>query len=209
MSNTKILSRSEIEHRISQGDAIVIFENSVLRMNKWIKYHPGGDKAVHHLVGRDATDEMIAYHCDETQATFKKWKIGEINYKWLNFLPPIQGGKFRSFEEQEWEKLNSEKPLREKLTPSSSSEDFKLSSSTEPSDVEDVLINPKPEIQHKKMSGEQEVTIKPKIPQGFIPSVSSKEAYERKVIKDPSDVIDNYDNLKVEQDLNSIPSLDL
>lgn len=208
MSNTKILSRSEIEHRISQGDAIVIFENSVLRMNKWIKYHPGGDKAVHHLVGRDATDEMIAYHGDETQATFKKWKVGEINYKWLNFLPPIQGGKFRSLEEQEWEKLNSEKPPREKLTPSSSSEDFKLSSSTEPSDVEDVLINPKPEIQHKKMSGEQEVTIKPKIPQGFIPSLSTKEAYERKVIKDPSDVIDDYDNLKVEQDLKSIPSLD-
>lgn len=209
MSNTKILSRSEIEHRISQGDAIVIFENSVLRLNKWLKFHPGGDKAVFHLVGRDATDEMIAYHCDETQTTFKKWKIGEIDYKWTNFLPPIQGGKFRSFEEQELGRLKgiAEEKEEQQLTSSSSSEDFKLNSSTEPSDIEDstvpVEIKPK-----KLMSGQPKANIVPKIPQGMIPSLSTKEAYERRVVKDPSDVIDNFDNSKVEDDLKALPSLD-
>lgn len=221
MSNSKILSRSEIEHRISQGDAIVIFENSVLRLNKWLKYHPGGDKAVFHMIGRDATDEMIAYHCDETQATFNKWKIGEINYKWLNFLPPIQGGKFRSFQEQELEKVNAVVNVdikEESISTSTSSEDLKSNSSTDPSDVEDLISvktsNPQPKAQTMsskplpKMSGEAAVPITPKIPQGFIPSLSTKEGYERSVVKDPSDVIDNFDNSKVEDDLKTIPALD-
>ncbi|CCH41965.1 sphingolipid delta8-desaturase [Wickerhamomyces ciferrii] len=225
MSSSKVLSRGEIEHRIALGDAIVIFENSVLRMNKWLKFHPGGDKAVFHLVGRDATDEMIAYHCDETQATFKRWKIGEINYKWINFVPPIQGGKFRTLEEQELDEIKEEQLSRSPASPasnSSSSEDLKLSSSTDPSDVEDSIdtkaessSNYAKQQQQKQQqpklnttAGQCSEVTKPKIPQGLIPSLSTKEAYERKVVKDPSDVIDNYDNGQVEQDLKSLPSLD-
>jgi delta8-fatty-acid desaturase len=33
----------------------------VLKVDAWLKYHPGGDKAIMHMVGRDATDEVTAY----------------------------------------------------------------------------------------------------------------------------------------------------
>lgn len=91
----KIITAREVEDRIAKGQAIVIYDNHVLRLDKWIKYHPGGDKAIHHLIGRDATDEMNSYHCDETQETFKKYFIGKIDEPWINMLPPIQGGKYR------------------------------------------------------------------------------------------------------------------
>ncbi|KAG7663229.1 SLD [[Candida] subhashii] len=87
----KTLKRSEIIDLISQGKAIVIYKNNVLNLTNWIPKHPGGDKAVYHLVGRDASDEMNAYHSDETIAIFTRWKIGQIDYYWENLLPPIQG----------------------------------------------------------------------------------------------------------------------
>ena len=40
------------------------------------------------MVGKDATDEMHAYHCDETVDTFTRFKIGEIEGpRWENLLP--------------------------------------------------------------------------------------------------------------------------
>lgn len=56
-----IISRREIEGQIADGRHIVIFEGRVLRVDAWLKYHPGGDKAIQHMVGRDATDEINAY----------------------------------------------------------------------------------------------------------------------------------------------------
>jgi len=32
-----------------------------LKVDAWLKFHPGGDKAIKHMVGRDATDEVNAY----------------------------------------------------------------------------------------------------------------------------------------------------
>ncbi|CEP62440.1 fatty acid desaturase LALA0_S05e05710g [Lachancea lanzarotensis] len=90
----KTIERCEIEERISNGQAIVIYSGNVLRLDKWIKFHPGGDKVIHHMIGRDATDEMNAYHCDETVSQFLRWKIGKIEGNWVNCLPPIQGGVF-------------------------------------------------------------------------------------------------------------------
>lgn len=87
----RILSRDEIIELIAQGKCIIIYEKSVLNLTYWLDRHPGGKTAVYHMVGRDATDEMKAYHDDETIAVFNKWKVGEINYYWENLLPPIQG----------------------------------------------------------------------------------------------------------------------
>ena len=39
----------------------MIYENRVLKVDAWIRYHPGGDKPIKHMVGRDATDEINAY----------------------------------------------------------------------------------------------------------------------------------------------------
>ncbi|CDK28943.1 unnamed protein product [Kuraishia capsulata CBS 1993] len=98
---SKILSREEIEHLISVGRIVVIYDSQVLDLKSWIDRHPGGDKAVHHMIGKDATDEMNAYHSPETIATFRRWRIGSIDYLWENMIPPIQGGVFRSLENKE------------------------------------------------------------------------------------------------------------
>lgn len=56
-----ILSRRQVEIMIADGKAIIIVDGYVLRVDSWLKYHPGGDKAIMHMVGRDATDEINAY----------------------------------------------------------------------------------------------------------------------------------------------------
>ena len=93
---SKVLSRSEIIDMITDGKAIVIYKNNVLNLTPWIPRHPGGEMAVYHMIGRDATDEMIAYHSKETVDTFTKWKVGKIDYYWENLLPPIQGAVYLS-----------------------------------------------------------------------------------------------------------------
>jgi delta8-fatty-acid desaturase len=45
---------------IAQGRHLVIVDRHVLKVDGWLKYHPGGDKAILHMVGRDATDEVNA-----------------------------------------------------------------------------------------------------------------------------------------------------
>lgn len=56
-----VLTRREIEGLIADGRSIIIVENKVLKADVWLKYHPGGDKAIMHMVGRDATDEVNAF----------------------------------------------------------------------------------------------------------------------------------------------------
>ena len=56
----QIFSRSEIEDLIAQGRSIIIVNEAVLKVDAWLPYHPGGDKAIKHMVGRDATDEVNA-----------------------------------------------------------------------------------------------------------------------------------------------------
>jgi len=61
-SNTteRTISRQEIEAQIAQGRHIVIVDGKVLKVDAWLPYHPGGDKSIKHMVGRDATDEVNA-----------------------------------------------------------------------------------------------------------------------------------------------------
>jgi delta8-fatty-acid desaturase len=54
----KVFTRREIEGLIASGRSIVIVDNKVLKVDAWMPYHPGGDKAMQHMVGRDATDEV-------------------------------------------------------------------------------------------------------------------------------------------------------
>lgn len=185
---SKVLERSEIESRIREGQAIVIYDGNVLRLDKWIKFHPGGDTAIHHMIGRDATDEMKAYHCDETVETFRRWKIGEIAGRWNNFLPPIQGGVFREKSGQ------AEGELPDGYT----------------REWRDVDKNDafKDISKDKVMCGEPNVKIYPKIPQGVVPSLDLKQAFQKKVVVDPQDLAENYDNELVRRDLSSLPSLD-
>jgi len=52
------LSLASVIESIDNGDAIIIVGWNVLNLNTWLKHHPGGEKAILHFVGRDATDEI-------------------------------------------------------------------------------------------------------------------------------------------------------
>jgi delta8-fatty-acid desaturase len=90
-----VWSRREIEGLIADGQKIIILGDQVLKADAWLPYHPGGDKSILHMVGRDGTDEITALHSKEAQAHMKKYMIGRVHGRWENFLPPIQGGSFR------------------------------------------------------------------------------------------------------------------
>ena len=110
LTRDRVFSRREIEGLIADGRKIIILDNEVLKADAWLPYHPGGDKAIQHMVGRDGTDEIRALHSQEAQAHIKKFVIGRIDGRWENFIPPIQGGLYRknldfteSAQEQSWD----------------------------------------------------------------------------------------------------------
>ena len=88
-------SRREIEGLIAEGRKIIILGDQVLRVDAWLPYHPGGDKAILHMVGRDGTDEITALHSGSTGAHAKvcdrknTWKMGK-------FLAADTGGNIQT-----------------------------------------------------------------------------------------------------------------
>lgn len=56
----RVYSRDEVEDLIANGRTVIVLDGKVLKVDAWLKYHPGGDKAIMHMVGRDATDEVTA-----------------------------------------------------------------------------------------------------------------------------------------------------
>ena len=97
----RLLSRNDIEALIADGRKIVIVDKNVIKADAWLPFHPGGDKAILHMVGRDATNEVRAFHSAETQKWMSKYQIGRIEGPWTDFVPPIQYGVFRTKDEIE------------------------------------------------------------------------------------------------------------
>jgi sphingolipid 8-(E)-desaturase len=56
-----LMTRDEIEALIAEGRKILIVYGQVLKVDSWCKYHPGGDIAILHMVGKDASNEIDAY----------------------------------------------------------------------------------------------------------------------------------------------------
>ncbi|KAL8959166.1 MAG: hypothetical protein Q9193_003920 [Seirophora villosa] len=96
-----VLTRRQIEGLIADGKTIVIVDGKALKLDAWLEYHPGGDKSIKHVVGRDATDEinghLDSFHSLETRKRMASFQIGRVEGRWKNFLPPIQGGRFRPY----------------------------------------------------------------------------------------------------------------
>ena len=92
----RVWSRREIEGLIAEGRKIIVLDGQVVKADAWLPYHPGGDKSILHMVGRDGTDEIKALHSVEAQTRMQKFVIGRVRGTWENFLPPIQGGTFRT-----------------------------------------------------------------------------------------------------------------
>ncbi|KAE9366333.1 fatty acid/sphingolipid desaturase [Stipitochalara longipes BDJ] len=105
-----VLSAREIEGLIADGRYIFILDKKVIKADAWLNYHPGGLKAIQHMVGRDATDEVTALHSAETRLKMTRYQIGMIKGSWRNFVPPIQGGTFRKLymEEDEESEFSDE-----------------------------------------------------------------------------------------------------
>ncbi|KAK8162172.1 fatty acid desaturase [Phyllosticta citrichinensis] len=124
------LTRPEIEALIADGKHIVIVDGKVIKCDAWIKYHPGGDLAIRHMVGRDATDEVTALHSIGAKQRMNAFVIGRVQGRWLNFVPPIQGGKFRT-------QAELEAPNSDISCPETDEDDSSLESSTAPSPIFD------------------------------------------------------------------------
>jgi sphingolipid 8-(E)-desaturase len=58
--NDRLYSRRQVEELIADGRSIIILDQKVLKVDAWLKYHPGGDIPINHMVGKDATDEVNA-----------------------------------------------------------------------------------------------------------------------------------------------------
>lgn len=196
----KILSPEQVKELIAHGKCIVIFEDNVLNLSSWIKYHPGGDKAVFHMVGRDATDEMLAYHGEETISSFLKWRIGKINYKWKNLLPPIQGGIYRPGAMAKTG-FNSDK-LGEAL-------DADSPSISEVSSEASIDVGVREEL---FLAGYPKGNVEPVVPQGIeVVSADNKDEIfpvNKKVIVNPKEMMQEFDNNLTQRDLFDLPLLD-
>ncbi|MCJ1416603.1 hypothetical protein MMC32_002941 [Xylographa parallela] len=101
MDRNQILTPRAIESLIADGHYIVINDGQVLRLDGWSEKHPGGKLAIRHMVGRDATDEINVYHSAKTIRLMAAFRIGRIQPPWTNFTPPIRGGVFRKYQDEE------------------------------------------------------------------------------------------------------------
>ncbi|KAE9401095.1 fatty acid/sphingolipid desaturase [Gymnopus androsaceus JB14] len=92
-------TRSEVAFLISRGHILIVHRRYIYRMNHFLAVHPGGDLPVLHFVGRDATDEIEAYHPVEALARMKCFIIGTVDpvdwsesSGWKPLVPPVHIG---------------------------------------------------------------------------------------------------------------------
>ncbi|OMJ20483.1 Delta(8)-fatty-acid desaturase [Smittium culicis] len=57
-------TKDEIRERVKNNEYLVVIDGYVLKLNNMMKNHPGGELALYHAIGKDATDEMHAMHPD-------------------------------------------------------------------------------------------------------------------------------------------------
>ena len=93
--SAKTLTRAEVE-RICAGQLLLLRDEEVLNVTNWAKHHPGGALALQHFVGRDAGDEIVAYHSEGTLDRMSKFVVGRVELDdttgWKPLTPPIALG---------------------------------------------------------------------------------------------------------------------
>jgi sphingolipid 8-(E)-desaturase len=102
-------TRDQVAARILAGDTLVVYHAQLLRIpQSWLNQHPGGSLAILHFVGRDATDEIDAYHSEHTINMIKKYVVGSVEtgeHAWEPLVPPVMTGWVRKIGKegmQEW-----------------------------------------------------------------------------------------------------------
>ncbi|CDO71652.1 hypothetical protein BN946_scf184911.g123 [Trametes cinnabarina] len=96
---TQVWTRDQIAARILAGDTLFVLHGNLVRVpQSWLAAHPGGQLSILHFVGRDATDEVEAFHSDETLQRMRGFIIGRVEVDedgWAPFVPPIANGWIR------------------------------------------------------------------------------------------------------------------
>lgn len=191
----KVLKQQDVIDLLNKDRAVVIYKDNVLDVTNWMVRHPGGDKAILHMVGKDATDEMLAYHGEETVDQFLKWRVGKIQGPWENLLPPIQGGIYAN-----WRRKGSTK-LDRKLD--NESDDTSISSI-----LEQEMEPPVAGTSRLRTSA----NIVPVVPQNVMITEENKDmlfpSYKNETIVDPKILMEKYDNELTRQDILNLPPLD-
>ncbi|KAI0639502.1 fatty acid/sphingolipid desaturase [Trametes polyzona] len=111
-------TREQVATRILAGDTLFVLHGNLVRVPpSWLAAHPGGQLSILHFVGRDATDEVEAFHSAETLQRMRGFVIGRVEqgeHGWAPFVPPIANGWVRrpgKDGKPEW--YNEARPLRE------------------------------------------------------------------------------------------------
>lgn len=105
---TTVWTRQEIAERIVQGENLVIYRGQLLKIpHSWLQAHPGGALAILHFVGRDATDEIEAFHAEPTMASkVKNYLVGRVELNksgsWEPLTPPVANGWMYRSKEGAW-----------------------------------------------------------------------------------------------------------
>jgi delta8-fatty-acid desaturase len=94
-----VISRESIAARILDGEHLFILNGHLIRVpQQWLSAHPGGALAILHFVGRDATDEIEAYHPKHVLEKMRAFSQGPVQLSgdgWVPLLPPICTGWIR------------------------------------------------------------------------------------------------------------------
>lgn len=108
-------TREQVAARILAGETLFILHEKVIRVpQSWLAVHPGGALSILHFTGRDATDEVQAFHSDPTLKRMLGYAIGTVDVGdegWVPLLPPVQSGWIRKVGEDgqlHWHKEASE-----------------------------------------------------------------------------------------------------
>lgn len=95
------LTRDEVAELITLGHVLVLHRRKIYRVNSWLRKHPGGHLALLHFVGRDAANEIDAYHSHKTMdGLMRSFLVAEVAEKdwseragWKPLVPLIQAGE--------------------------------------------------------------------------------------------------------------------
>ena len=99
-------TRDQVAARILAGEHLIIYNENILRIpSSWLDSHPGGRLALLHFVGRDATDEIDAYHPSTTLSLISRFSVGRVQLSggvWMPLVPPIMSGWVRKPAPDRW-----------------------------------------------------------------------------------------------------------
>jgi delta8-fatty-acid desaturase len=94
-----VFTREQVADRIILGQILFIYNQNLINATNWAAHHPGGALALLHFVGRDATDEIDAYHSETAKARMLRMAVGKVQVDplegWQALTPPIALGLVR------------------------------------------------------------------------------------------------------------------